>query len=439
MPQPSPDNIVAIEDKALDKESVIEMLGEDETENQETLELEDSSKKSTKDKTEESKGKEKETTPDTEEDEEGKEKELTLEDELETELEEPDPDKLELVEIPRRKEILAAFPELFKKFPGIEKAIYREQAYSQLLPTVEDAKTAVGKADLLDKYEKEIYSGSTESLLTTVKDNDKDAFAKVVDNYLPTLHKVDQAAYFHTIGNVIKHTIISMVRDSKSQNDEDLGNAASVLNQYIFGTKNFTPPENLSRDNVQDDTTKKKEEEHTAREKAFIEKQYTVARDTLGGKVDNIIKATIDKNIDPQDSMTDFVRRVAVRQVQEDLERMISGDTRFKAIYDKLWERAFDNDFNQESMDRIKAAYLSKAKTFLAPLIRKSRAEALKGLRKTADTNNDKKERDKKGPLPVGKTRSSATLASGKTNTSSGNKSQVPKGMSTLEYLNSDD
>lgn len=435
----NPDTTVAIEDKALDKESVIEMLGDDETENQETLELEDSSKKPAKDKTEEPKGKEKETTTPDEDDEEGKEKELTLEDELEDELEEPDPDKLELVDIPRRKEILAAFPDIFKKFPGIEKAIYREQTYSQLLPTIEDAKTAVGKADLLDKYEKEIYSGSTESLLNTVKDNDKAAFAKVVDNYLPTLHKVDQAAYFHTIGNVIKHTIVSMVRDSKAQDDEELGQAAAALNQYIFGTKNFTPPENLSKDSVQDDDTKKKEEEHTAREKAFVEKQYMVARDTLGGRVDNIIKSTIDKNIDPQDSMTDYVRKNATRQVQEDLEHMIQGDSRFKAIYDKLWERAFDKDFNQESMDAIKAAYLSKAKTLLAPLIRKSRNEALKGLSKKATSDNDKKERDRKGPLPVGKTRSSTTLASGKTNTSSGNKSQVPKGMSTLEFLSSDD
>lgn len=414
----------AIEDKTLDKESVIELLGEDDKP-EETLDLEDKKPKKEKsgDKEPEKEAKE---TPDDEE--------ITLEDELEEELEEPDEDKLELLEAPRRKEILAKYPSIFKDFPQLERAMYREQKYSELLPTLEDAREAVEKANTLDKYDEEIMGGSTESLLASVKDSDKEAFAKIVDNYLPNLYKVDQHSYYHTIGNVIKHTIISMVKDGREQNSEELAQAAAVLNQYIFGTTQFTHPQKLSKDEVKDDSSKEKEEEITRRERDFLEKQYTNAVDDIGTRVDNILKASVDKVIDPNGSMTEYIKKNATRDVLGDLEDLISRDTRFRNVYDKLWERAFENNFDKESMDRIKSAYLSKAKTLLPLLIKKARNEALKGSKKGDDNN----QRDRKGPLPVGKIRSSTTLASGSANKSSSSKN-IPRGMTTLEYLNSDD
>lgn len=417
------DSASIIEDRTLDKESVIDLLGEDDDE-QETLELEESHKKDKQEKT----GKSDEVSEEAREEK----KELTLEEELEEELKKPDEEELEFIETPSRKEILTAYPDLFKKFPQLERSIYRERAYSEILPTIADAEVAVEKAQLLDDYEKEIMGGSTVSLLSTVRDNDKESFAKIVDNYLPTLFSVDQHAYYHTIGNVIKHTIVSMVNDSKEQNNEELSEAAAILNQYMFGSTKFTHPQNLSRDEATDED-REKEKEVSRREREFLERQYNSASNDLGISVDNILKASVDRAIDPNDSMTDYTKKNATREVLEGLEDLISRDTRFRAIYDKLWERAFDNDFNRESMDRIKSAYLSKAKTLLPLLIKRSRNEALRGLNKR---NSD--EKDRKGPLPVGKTRSSTTSASGRASSSSNSK-QIPKGMTTLEYLNRDD
>lgn len=426
----------AIEDKSLDKESVIELLG-DEPEETEVIDLEDKKDKGkTKDKTDDKSDKEDDKDDEDKDDDkdDNDDDELTLEDEIEEELREPEEDELEQVTPPRRKEILAAYPDIFKKFPQLERSMYREQRYSELLPTIKDAEAAVEKSNLLDSYEKEIMNGSTESLLTTVKDNDKEAFAKVVDNYLPNLYKVDQAAYYHTIANITKHTIMSMVRDSKENGRDELAEAAAVLNEYMFGTTKFSGPQSLSQTSTQDSASKEKEEELSRKEREFLEHQFNTARDNLGERVDSILKTSVDKFIDPNNSMTPYVKKVATREVLEGLEDLISKDTRFRSIYDKLWERAFSNNFDKESMDRIKSAYLSKAKTLLPDLIKKSRNEALKGLRRTKD-NDDK---DRKGPLPVGKTRSSTALTSGKSNKGNESKS-IPRGMTTLEYLNSDD
>ena len=416
----------AIEDKALDKETVIELLGEDDGKEPETLELDESGK-----------GGKKETKEGAKETPEGEEKELTLEEELELELGEKgvDDDKLELGELPSRKEILTAYPDLFKKFPQLEKSMYREKAYSEILPTIQDARLAVEKAEMLDKYDEEIMAGSTESLLAAVKESDKEAFAKLVDNYMPNLFKTDQHAYYHTIGNLIKHTIISMVRDAKEQNSDELSEAAAVLNNYIFGSTKFTHPTNLSQDEVTDEG-KKKDAEITQREQDLVDRQFNTAKEDLGSRVDTILKNSVDKAIDPNESISGYVKEIATDKVLKGLENLIARDTRFKAIYDTLWERAYENDFNKESMDKIKKAYLSKAQTLLPLLIKKERNEAMRGTNRKA--SDDTRERDRKGPLPVGKTRSSTTLASGKPDNRNGNKS-IPKGMTTLEYLNSDE
>lgn len=420
-----------IEDKALDKEDIINILGEDDGEvPEETIELgkdtktskEDDSKKSEKD------------------DEKDEEKELSLEEELEEDIKEPEDEDLELVDVPRRKEILAAFPDLFKKFPQIEKAMYRERAYSEILPTIEDAKNAVAKAEQLDSHEKELMDGTIQGILSVVHGGDKAAFAKVVDNYMPALYNIDQQAYYHTIGNITKHTIISMVNDAKTQSDENLANAAAVLNQYMFGTTQFTHPQNLSKDSVQDPKSKEKETEISEREEALAKRQFEDALGGLDGRVEKVLEATITKHIDPKETMTSYTRRKAIEQVQKELESIISSDARFKKIYDVMWLKARDNNYSKESMDKLYRAYVSKAGTLLSGIISKVRKEAMAEAKSSGKPNgDDRKERDRRGPLPVGKNRGSTPTASGSAKQSSTSTKQIPKGMSTLEFLNSDD
>ena len=412
----------AIEDKALSKEDTITLLGEDDDKEQETLELDKAPKKSDKDRGEEDKKTEKGA----------EESEKSLEDEIEEELAEPDDDKLELVVPVRRKEVLAKYPDIFKDFPGLEKSMYREKAYSELLPTIADAKAAVEKAQWLDMYEQEVMNGSTESLLTNVLNSDKEAFNQVVDNYLPTLHKVNENAYYHTIGNVIRHTIMTMVKDGRDNNIADLISAADIVNQYVFGTKNFSPPTKLA-------AAKTEQSNQTdEREVLFVQRQFNTAKDAVTTKTENVLKSTIDKNIDPNESMTDYVKKNATREAFEALEETIAADTRFRAILDKLWEKAFSDDFSTESMDRIKSAYLSKAKTLLPAIIKKSRNEALRGLGKRVRDDDEDTPKAKKGPLPVGKPGvRSTSQQSGKDSTKAAARA-IPKGMSSYDYLSQD-
>ncbi len=423
-------------------EDTIDFLAEDDDkEDIISLEKDDKSKGEKKEKKESKE--EDETPPDTDdESEDGEEEDETDElDELEQELEEPTEEQLELVTPVRRGLILKKYPNLFKEFPYLEKAYYREQQFTEILPTIEDAKQAVEKSETLDRFENDLMGGSTETVLKAVRATNPEGFRKIVDEYLPTLAKVDEPAYFHVIGNMTKHTIVTMIQEARRigvGNDREgnplpgnqLQNAALLLNQFVFGTSEFKPPTQLSRQGKPEENTKEREIQQ--REQQFISRQFETTRVDLNTRVNNTLKNTIDGHLDPNKTMSDYVRKNASRDALDNLETLINQDGRFRALVDKLWEAAFKEGFTKESTDRIKTAYVSKARTLLPSVIKKARNEGLRGMGKRVreDKGNDD---PKPGPVTAGRPRSQE--GKGGKITKAGD---IPKGMSTLDFLNSD-
>lgn len=412
------------------KEESIEFLGLDDTDDK-ALELPDKGKKpEAKDK--EPKGDK--GSKDEAEDKEGNEEEEESEADrelkaIEEELEEKSEEELELVTPVRRREILKKYPDLFKDFPYLEKAYYLEQQYSEAGGSVADVKAAVEKATLLDRFEADVTAGNTEAVIASVKKHNPDGFNRLVDNYLPTLRKVDENAFFHVIGNVTKHTILAMVSEAKRSNNADLQAAAQVLNQFTFGSSKFTPPTNLSKGQPNGNPQL---DEQVQREEQFQQQRFADTVTDLNDKVNNILRKTIDGHIDPNQSMSDYIRKNASKDVLEKVEELIGRDARFKTLTDRLWRKAADSGFSKESVDAIKSAYLSKAKTLLPSVIKKARNDALRGMgrRVKDDVETPTSSSDKKGPMAPGKPRSNS---GGKITSAK----DIPKGMSSLEFLNS--
>lgn len=366
------------------------------------------------------------------EDEEEEEKEDETEDdelkEIEEELEAPKEEDInELVTPVRRKEILAKYPKLFKDFPYLEKAYYREQQFTEVYPTIADARQAAEKARILDATEQRVMNGDITTVLAAAKQENQEAFHKIADNYLPALRAVDQQAYFHVLGNVIKDTIITMVREGRALGEQGapLQAAANVLNQFIFGSQNFVPPTTLSKQVKPEEQTREQEYRNQQQQRLFD--QFSSVKDDLQTKADNVLKSTLDSHIDPTGSMTDYVKSHAVKEAFDNLETLLGKDTRFRSLLDKLWQKAFEDRFSKTSTDRIKAAYLSKARTLLPSVIKKARNDALKGMARTS--REDVEERPAKtGPIKSGNPQ---PPSSGKIRKAS----DIPKGMSTLDVL----
>ena len=345
-----------------------------------------------------------------------------LEEELEAELAEPDQD--EVVMPVRRKEVLAKYPTLFKDFPHLDKAVYREQKYSELLPTLRDARVAVDKSALLDTISDQLAEGNTTQLLQSVKNEDPEAFNTLADNYMANLQLVDKPAYFHVLGNIIKHLVITLQNSS----DQDDKTAGAILYKFIFGSDKFEPPTRLSTRNLKDG----KEVELENREVEFRKQVLDTHVTQVNTRIDNTIKAILDRNIDPKDSMNSYVKTKAINDCISTVDAEIKKDSRFGGIIDKLWERAAENNYSQESLDKIRTAYISKAKGILPVIIRKTRQDALKGL-------GNRSPNERQNPLPVGRP-ANTTKPSGNNTNRSGKSDkekarEIPKGTTSKDYL----
>lgn len=408
--------IEAPPDTGSSKEDIIDFLGSDDSKNDKVDLLSD-------DKEPIKTGKKESVKDDSEE-----ELDLELSDESDDEPDEQEKsdDDLELIIPPRKKEILKKYPTLFKDFPGLEKAYYKEQQYTELLPTIEDAKEVVERVKTFEKFESELLSGNIESVLKSVKDADSRAYDKIVDNYLPNLAKADPAAHLHVVGNVMKTTIVSMAREADRIKNDHLRNAALILNQFIFGSSEFAPATNYSKE-ISDPRIDQESQRLQNERESFLKERFDSAVTDLSSRVDNTLKSTISEHIDPKGTMSDYVRRNATKDALDLLNDQMGSDNRYQTIKDTLWKRAFDSNFSKQSLDAIRTAHLNKAKTLLRDVINRTRNEALRGQDSKRSNGN---ERDKRGPLPVGRNTGQSK---------SGNDSKsIPKGMKTLDFLNSD-
>lgn len=359
--------------KSVDNEDEVELA--ETKDDEEVLDLKDKKK----DKKESKKAKSEE---DSEEEPEEDEQEDSEEDD---DSEEEEEDKIEIDAPPRKKEILKAFPDFFKKFPFMEKMMYRDKQYTELFGSFDDAKEAHNKAESLDEFETDLLKGNTVPILKSLKEQDPKAFDKLVDNYLPALASVDKDAYAEITGNVAKLIIMNLVQRGKETGKEVYNEAALFLNEHLFGSTSFTPIKPRVTEEPKDDKLE-------AERKAFIQEKFNDARGDIQTKVDNTLRATISQYIDPNDQLSAFSKKHAINEALSMLHGVINQDGDFRKHLDNLWRGAFGARFSQDSKDKIRSAYLGNAKKYLPSIIKKARAEALKDInpkKKQADEDED--------------------------------------------------
>lgn len=346
--------------------------------------------------------------------------------------EKPD-DDLNIDAPPRKKEILKKYPEVFKDFPFLEKMMYRDKQYTELFGSFDDAKEISERSESFNNFENQLLSGNTLEILKEVKSADENAFNQIVDEYLPTLAKVDKEAYLHVTGNLNRRLIMEMVQEANDleKNDPDksdlLKQAALIVNQFIFGNSKFTAPTRLTANKVDDVEHNKVEQEKLD----FVRERFETSRDDLQSRVDNTLRATITDYIDPKGNMSAYVKKNAVADAMKILTSSIASDEAFVKNMDKLWRVSFENKFSKDSLNKIQSYYLSKAKSGLKNAILKARAEALK------DSPPRSREKDEEIEEETPRRQVTRTIAPGRPSQSKG-KNSMQKGESVYDFFGRD-
>jgi len=343
--------------------------------------------------------------------------------------EEEQVEDLNITAPPRKKEILKKYPELFKEFPFLEKMLYRDKEYNELFGSFDDAKEVAEKAEVFKELEGQLMAGNTESLLSDIRETDPKAFDIIVDDYLPTLMKVDKDAYFHVVGNINKRLIAEMVKEANATGNDGLKEAALLVNQFVFGTSTYSPPQARV-----DRTVDPKKDEVERERLEFTRERFESSRDELQGRVDNTLKATISEYIDPKGQMSSYVKKNAVNDAIRLLNEHIGGDSGTTRGLDKLWRAAFDAKFSKEALNRIQSFYLGKARAGLKNAILKARAEALKDTSAAPQRKEKETEEESEKESPS----RSRRLETGRTSQPRSNSKGMKQGESVYDYFSRD-
>jgi len=398
-----------------------ELNKDDDDDSNKDDELDEENKEEKKESKFKSKGKEEDKDED--EDEEEDEDESESEDE-----DEDEDDEIEYVLKPlNRAQVLKDFPDLFKKYPQLEKSYYAARDYRQVFPTLSDAKEAQNRLEEYGQIDKELNQGSPAGLFKTLKESNPDAFGQMVDNYLPELAKVDNDAYFHVIETVIKSTVARMGKLSSEKKDDDLMTAARILNEFAFGTEEFTPPQRFGKAQTKEKSDLEKERE------AFQNEKLETNQREVQERVSATIKATVEQHIDPKGRMSSYVKRTAINEAVDNVNELLHKDKELKKLSEKMWKTAQTNKFSPEYVGKIRRAYQERAKVILPQVIRKVRGEALQGV-----APSRRSDKDRNGHVASGQGNKSASRSDNSGNNKSGEKSKIPAGMSSLDFLNAD-
>ena len=327
-----------------------------------------------------------------EEDEEGPETTGETEEE-ESDAETEDTEKEPDVKIPFYRPPISAikekYPNFFKDFPELKESYFREMRFTELFPTVEDAKEAVSENEAFTVMSEAALSGDPVPIIDSIEKTDKKALELFSMSFLPALVKKDQALYYQVVTPLFQNLVQTMFKDK----DENTQNAALVLAEWIFGDVGDSVARgerSVAKSMALTDEQKKLKEEN--------EQKTTLAFRQSVGRVQDSITKTMESMIlkspsfDPDKTFSPSLRRLGAKEVVAKIMEQLRTDKGHLTVMASRWKRARANGYTTDDESKIVSTYLARAKPLVSSIAGKVSAAMLGTRTKAAKVKGERTE-----------------------------------------------
>lgn len=300
---------------------------------------------------------------------EGKEEEVKEEKEIKEDEVVDDLARVEFAEITKE------FPEFFKKFPTLKHAFFREQQFTEIYPTVEDAKAAAESQTQLEEITEVVVSGDVGQFLTDLKDENEEGYKKFTANFIPTLFKADRDLYLEIISPEVSRFLKNVFEFGKKNNSENIQNAAKIVRKELFGgayediDKEITEPLAAPKKSANEE---KLEKELAANE----QKKYNDLHQTVTNECYSALETEINKGLADLKGKEGISRLIAKDIKQQILDEM-GKDGGYMNRMNAIWKKEARNGFSGTNKETFKATFLAKAKAMLPKIRAKVRKDTL--------------------------------------------------------------
>lgn len=271
------------------------------------------------------------------------------------------------------KDVKKEFPGIFKKFPELKAAFYRDAQFSQVHGSPEEAAIASQKAENYDLLESSLVSGSPELLMKELSENNPKAFKEVATNWLPQLRAIDDKLYIQATEPVLEELIFLAFKHGEKTGDKNLSMSARHLANFVFANGGDIP--DLSS-RVKKESNPAEEQLKTERA-AWAETRFREADGEIFQRVTKSLEQTIRQNLDPSGAMTERMKSSIVKDVINELNSQLIKDPIHARRMSGLWKRASTDSYSRQSKESIVTTYLSGARPLIRELRNRIRAEYL--------------------------------------------------------------
>ena len=308
---------------------------------------------------------------------------------------------------PTMQQMRDAFPDLFKKFPSLRDIYYREQEFSQIFSTVEEAKNASSGASSFDSVSNKIFNGDIEGLLSAVKQVDETAFGKLAQNVLPAIYKMSPDLHWQATLPMLQNLVRGFWIEGQKRGNDNIKNSAEYLSDFIFGDIKVARGEK----NLVPEAPKQTEEQaRFEQEKA----RYAMTRlndfsNSVKSSSGNQLRSFVDDDkVDPDGIFSNFIKETIVGKVLQEVDNQLVADKAHMKYMNSLWNKARENGFGDEWKSRIISAYLARAKSLVPATRAKFVSEAMGTSSRASGKRKEieEKTRARREPGPGGRTSS---------------------------------
>lgn len=292
-------------------------------------------------------------------------------------------------------EVKAKYPNIFKEFRPLRDAIYRDNQYSQIFVTPQEAAESVQSLEDYKEFETEVLQGEQSKVLKAIRDTDERGYKRFVSGILPALYELDRETYAEVTSPILVGVLRRAKAFGEAQQNTNLINSVGHLAGIIWPELKGEIPNIQARANERDPELDRREQELRDRETRFDQQRAQSFIASIKSVTNNLLRRTVEKGLDPDDSLSPFLKNSVIEKTIKDVQELMDEDPQFGRVMSSLFERAKKTGYRDEFKTRMIGTFLGRAKTLVRPIRKRYLQQAVGVPAKEKEEPRVEKEKSK--------------------------------------------
>lgn len=292
------------------------------------------------------------------------------------------------------------YADLFKDIPELRAAYFQLPKYQEVFADPEMAKEARGKAEEYDVIERTLVNDTNpEFLLKTLGQNQPKALVKLMKAFPSTLQKLDHEEAYRALANPIIEDLLYHAEQYGSRvKDKNLYLAARHIANFIWANGGEIP--DITKREVAKAPSEAEQQLEKERHQ-FRQERLNTALTAIGTECASSVTGILSSKLG---GLTPFEKKMLIKEARTELDETLKKDTALQNTLKTLWDKAANDGYSPASKDRIKNAWLSRAKAVAPGIRNRLRDEAIGSRTNGGDTTKQPQKKRSfvsKGGAPV--------------------------------------